>query len=927
MKENGTFQKGVVAMRKSLALMVFLVLSVTALFAGTTGKIRGTVVNESGELLPGATIMLVDTQLGAAADGSGSFFILQVPPGIYTVKALMVGYTTETIQGVIVSVDSTTTLTIKLKQRLAGSEEVMVNAKKEIVRKDNTSTVEKLDSSKIKNMVVSTVGDVLNIQKGASQISAAGNTIDGSVNEERGDVGGLHIRGGRGNEVTYMVNGVSTQNWMNGTTPLDVSTDAIQEMSVMTGGFNAEYGNAMSAVINIVTKEGDRKKYHGGLTFTTDALLKKADKVSPGFFEAGYGYNNLGVFASGPIYGTKFSFMTTFDFTQRDAVGHRIPDIEDLPSDLAFYEDGVLNTDLVPEYYTPHTGYIGQNYQVKISGNIIPAVKLETDILGSFSETEFYQHAYRYNLKNYAENETKSLLVTERITHTLSSKTYYALTVGYFEFESRTIPARGSDGEIGDFIRPYEETVERVYDPYNLFYVDGHYIAFTEQSAKYYTFKGEVTSQLNNYNQVKAGFELQIHNLKYFNVSYPTGANYQTIFDVKPVLGYAFIQDKLEYDTMIINAGIRLDAFDPSTKYFEDPTAFISGGTSPLVEADKKFVVSPRFGLALPISDNTVLRFHYGHFYQMPEFSYLYDNILNPDWYKPGFPLLGNPNLEMQKTIAYELGVDQRLSEDWKVTVVTYYKDVSNLLYTEQIIDPIKSYTLYTNGGYSQIRGFEIGLSKLYSNNISGDINYSLSWADGNASSERDGYYGVVTVSGGERTPPARKYALAFDRRHAVKVNFDLRARDNEGPEMFGVKPLENAGVNFLFSYESGAPYTPRDVTNRNIGPMNSKRMPSTKSLDMKINKDFMFKFMGENLSVGVFCTISNVFDWVNYNSVYATTGQPTDNGRYGEAEGRPDPYTGDAYSFSQKYKEYWGANPEFFGAPRYVRFGVGISF
>lgn len=927
MKLKGLFQKGVVVMRKGLVFITFLVLSVTALFAGTTGKIRGTVVNESGEQLPGATIMLVDTQLGAAADGSGSFFILQVPPGIYTVRALMVGYSTETIQGVIVSVDSTTTLTIKLKQRLAGTEDVIVNAKREIVRKDNTSTVEKVDSSKIKNMVVSTVGEVLNVQKGAARISAAANTIDGSVNEERGNVGGLHIRGGRGNEVTYMVNGVSTQNWMNGTTPLDVSTDAIQEMEVMTGGFNAEYGNAMSAVINIVTKEGDKKKYHGGISFTTDAMFKKADVVEPGFFEAGYGYTNVNAFASGPIYGTKFSFMATFDFLTYDAVGHRIPDITDLPKDLAFTDvDGSYNTDLIPTYYTPHTGYVGQNYQVKISGNVTNAVKLETDILGSFGEGEFYQHAYRYNLKNYLENEVKSLLVTERVTHTLSSKTYYAVTLGYFEFKSDSVPSKGNS-EIGDFIKPYQETVERVYDPYNLFYVDGHYIGFTEQSAKYYTVKGEVTSQLNNYNQIKAGFEMQIHNLKYFNVSYPTSANYQTYFEVKPVLGYAYIQDKLEYDTMIINAGIRFDAFDPSAKFFKDPTAFVTGGTSELEEADKKFAVSPRFGLALPVSDNTVLRFHYGHFYQMPEFRYLYDNVLNKDWYKPGFPLLGNPNLEMQKTIAYELGVDQRLSEDWKVTVVTYYKDVTNLLYTEQINDPIKSFTLYTNGGYSQIRGFELGLSKLYSHNISGDINYSLSWADGNASSERDGYYGVVTVSGGERTPPARKYALAFDRRHAVKVNFDLRSRDNEGPEVFGVKPLENAGINFLFSYESGAPYTPKDTTNRNIGPMHSKRMPSTKSLDMKINKDFTFDLMGEKLTVGVFCSITNVFDWVNYNSVYATTGQPTDNGRYGEAEGRPDPFTGDAYSFAQKYKEFYGANPEFFGAPRYVRFGVGISF
>jgi len=230
---------------------------------------------------------------------------------------------------------------------------------------------------------------------------------------------------------------------------------------------------------------------------------------------------------------------------------------------------------------------------------------------------------------------------------------------------------------------------------------------------------------------------------------------------------------------------------------------------------------------------------------------------------------------------------------------------------------------LYNNNGYAQIRGFEFGLSKSYSHNISADINYSLSWADGNASSADDGYYGVVTVSGGTRVPAARKYPLAFDRRHALKVNLDLRTREDEGPEIFGIKPLQNAGLNVMFSYESGPPYTPKDVTNRNVGPNNSKRMPDTRTVDFRINKDFKF----DVLNVSLFCDVTNAFNWINYNTVYATTGSAVDDGRYGEADAATDPYTGDAYTFAEKYKEFYGANPDFFGAPRYIRFGVGLSF
>jgi len=910
-------KKGVFSMKRFMSFLLIILLVSVVAFAGTTGKIRGTVVDAStGEGLPGATVLVEGTQLGAAASYDGSFFILQVPPGVYRLKTQMVGFTDAVLSEVVISADSTTSVTVKMQQKLAGSEEVIVTAKKEIVRKDNTSTVEKVDAAKIKNMAVDSVDDVLTVQKGAALLSQATNNVQDSANEERGAVGGLHIRGGRGNEVGYYVNGFSIQNLMTGRSALDVATDAVQEMQILTGGFNAEYGNAMSGIINIVTKEGSRE-FHGGITYTTDAMFQEPDEVDPGFMDMGYGYNSIDAYISGPIPYTPFTFMGTFGYTMRDAVGHRMPDYADMVD---------IPKELVNGYYTPHTAANGYSYQFKLSGKLLPTLKSETDVLGSFTEGEYYNHQYKYDLDKYMEDEETSMLITQKLTHTVSARTFYSVMVGYFDFSDDYLPQSGED-EIGDFIDPYTETDERVFDGYNLFYIDGHYIAFTEQEASYFNVKADMTSQVNRFNQIKAGFEIQQHNLDYFSCSYPTSANYTTDFEVEPVLANLYVQDKLEYENMILNIGVRLDYFDPKIDYFVDPTSFINEEPSDTTAADVKYAVSPRLGLALPISDTSVLHFHYGYFYQMPTFNYLFSNVENDEWYKPGFPLLGNPNLDMEKTIAYELGLEQKLGEDWRLTLVGYYKSISNLLYTEEVPDPIKAYTLYTNGGYAQVRGMEIGLSKLYTNYISGDINYSLSWANGNSSSERDGYYGVVTVSGGLRTPPAKKYPLAFDRRHALKVNLDFRTRQGDGPELFGMKPLQNAGVNLLFSYESGAPYTPKDTTNRNIGPMNSVRMPGTKSLDMRINKDFEFNVMDRALNMSVFCSISNLFNWVNYNSVYATTGEPDDNGLYDNAEAAADTDPSDDYTFADKYKEFYGANPEFFGAPRYVRFGLGISF
>ena len=218
-------------------------------WAGTTGKIAGEVKDaQTGELLAGVNIQLEGTLMGAATNLDGYYVILNVPPGKYTLVASAVGYTKKRVVGVAVSIDLTSTVDVQIASAMVEAEEVVVTAERRAVKKDLTSSEARVDAAQIESLPVQEVSEVLSLQ--------AGITVD------RG--GGIHIRGGRSSEVAYWVDGVSVSDAYDGGQAVQVDNNAVQELQVISGTFNAEYGQAMSGIVNIVTKDGE-SNYHGTL--------------------------------------------------------------------------------------------------------------------------------------------------------------------------------------------------------------------------------------------------------------------------------------------------------------------------------------------------------------------------------------------------------------------------------------------------------------------------------------------------------------------------------------------------------------------------------------------------------------------------------------------------------------------------------------
>lgn len=248
---------------KKHVLFIFI-LNLSGLYAGTTGKITGVITDkETGEPLVGCNVLIENTMLGTSTDLEGSYFVLNVPPGMYNLKALMIGYTTVKTVGVQVIVDLTTTVHFELSTEIIEGQEVTVIAERPVVRLDQTSMTAVVGSDEIENLPVAEITDVVGLKAGI--VKDAG--------------GGMHIRGGRSGEVSFWVDGISTTDSYDGSSVgQEIQNSSIQEVQVISGTFNAEYGNAMSGIINVVTKDGG-EKIEGGLEIYTGGYHTYDDQL------------------------------------------------------------------------------------------------------------------------------------------------------------------------------------------------------------------------------------------------------------------------------------------------------------------------------------------------------------------------------------------------------------------------------------------------------------------------------------------------------------------------------------------------------------------------------------------------------------------------------------------------------------------------
>ena len=890
-----------------VVLISLLISSRGALGQGTTGKIAGQVVDATtGEPLPGASVVVaarfegdneieLSTLQGGVTDSDGRYFILNVRPGRYVLKVSYVGFQVEIRKPVQVQVGLTSTENFRLEEATFEGEEVVVVAERSMITKDLTASSSKLSGDDLDKLPVETLQDALQIQAG--------------VTTDLG--GGLHIRGGRSSEIQYYVDGIAIANPFNNALAVPVENNAIEELEVISGTFNAEYGQAMSGIVNIVTKEGS-DRWSGNLTAqlgdfvsNNDDIFFNIDNIDP------LSQQYYDGFLSGPIVPNRLTFFVSGRVSLLDnwMAGTR----RFLPGDSASFAGADPSSWFIPE--SGDGAVVPMNYadsysgQAKLTGQVTSKIKLSYNLLVNNSESINYNHFFSLNPEAVPINYTNSFNHIFKIDHTLGARAFYTLSVAYYQ----------NDFERYVFENPrdarYRDSFGRGNQPSNVFSTGGLSSEHFYRKSDTYAGRADFTMQVNHANLIKVGAEVRYHDLDeefllvdvdpnrygtYEPQIPPLTSVSHNAFTKNPIEIAAYIQDKIEIQDLIVNVGVRFDYFDAQSNLptdFSDPSnrIFPRDPGEAFESVDAKVQVSPRLGLAFPITENGVVHASYGQFFQIPEFSRLYEN---PDFEVVGnvSSFIGNADLDAQRTDMYEIGVQQQLNEFMAVDVTVFYRDVRNLL-GSSLLETIRGeiYGRYSNTDFGSVRGVTVAADVLVpQSGFSAGFDYTYQVAKGVASDPRQAFFDAQ----GRNQSAVTLLPLSWDLRHSANIFLNWAEND--------------LGASLITRANSGFPFTPTELLRQStlVELRNGARYRGTFAVDIRAFKRFnVGRFQPE-----VFVNIENLFDSIRRDFLP-----------------RLDPREIQAHTDTGldvvNTREEIALNPAVQPVPREVRFGFRVAF
>ena len=433
---------------------ILLLFGGQSLFAGVTGKIAGKVTDAAtGEGLLGTSVMIEGTNMGNMAGLDGSYFILNVPPGTYNLKASLIGYQSMTVTNVRVIVDVTNEVNFKLNASAVEVEGIVVTGERPVIEKTITSNLRNIGSEQIQAMPVKQMEEVLNAQVGFV-----------TRNQE------MHVRGGRAGEVLYIVDGVETRDPIGGLglvkPGMDVTSASVEEIQILKGGFDAEYGNVQSAAINIVTKEGSPKLTQGHIELLTD------DFGSHSLNKYSFNGDRLEVNLSGPepvltqfilpIFGIKFTGDKLTYFLGGDVYKtDTYMDVNKFATPTTqkrFRVDNFLGFDIPERMRNSYTTTLKLAYKAAPDKKLIFSYKGTWDRYTLFfdptSETrgDISVWTYRYTPSTLAQFDDKSSLLSLRFTHNVSKSSFYEVTLS--RFSNDLLMAPGDPNTAGAHLTP-----------------------------------------------------------------------------------------------------------------------------------------------------------------------------------------------------------------------------------------------------------------------------------------------------------------------------------------------------------------------------------------------------------------------------------------------------------------------------------------
>lgn len=820
------------------ALLILWILLAAPLQAAETGKLV-LEVTLRGEPACGANVQCLDPVLGCATDLEGRALLLGLPPGRRVFRVSHVGCRTVQFEAWIVSHQSFRQKVDLTGEVLQGAD-LLVTAERPALPLDRTARMALLDGEGLQDMALRGLSEALTLEAGIT----------------RDESGGLHVRGGRAGELKFMVDGVEVQDPWSGTFQGLVNEDEVQELVLVAGAFNAEYGDAMSGVVNIVSRQA-APVLSTRLRYESPGLLAspwRTGNAFPGVRDEeawrGRGLRDWSAPRAGDL---------LLDLPGRSQVGLSGPLVHGWEGRFAWLNHAESG-------HLPH-GYLREgDLRLGLGRGLERGGRLDLAWERSRAEELAYRHAWKYLPQNQARQRrgqeraqavwTRSWSTALLSTARLSWQRHAAWS-GVLDRQGRPL---AEDSLTRPILRSEQD-----------FYQSGHSPDREERRDLQWRLGLDATWQAGSHHEWKGGLDLRRDDLKH-TTWYNLWSRHTDLSEIhledrvaaRPRQMALYLQDKLEYPHLVVNAGLRLDWRDPDARWVPDPLHPLveEEGEVRLAEATRvpaQWALSPRLGLAFPFSEEAVLHAAWGHFLQFAPLSALYLNRgLNLDYTL--VPLMGNPRVKPQRTTAWELGLNRRLDSGTELGLSAWYKDLRHLLSTRQVIQYTEPFFVFANTDYANVRGVDLSWSRPFQWGRGARLRLDYTWmsARGNGAEPESG---VIRAREGAEEE-FNEFPLDYEQAHDLSARLSLNL-----PRELQLELAAQAG--------SGLPYTPYVDVGVEV-PTNSARRPWVLRSDAALR----WRHAGRKLRAEAWLAVENLLDRRNVVWVYPATGKPFDDPR-----------------------------------------------
>jgi len=832
LRRNGGFS----SVHATVWILALQLVSAPSASSGTTGILQGVVVGrETHEPLPGVNISLPVLQRGTVTDDEGGFELQNLPPGRYDVRVTHVSYRTVMLKDVVIQPDIRTRLSIELEPANVELSEIVVQEQTPPIQTEVTGTAFHFTGEELSVLPVDYAADAIGLKPGV--------TMEGNV------------RGGKVTEVLYLVDGLPVRDILSGELSVSLPKSSITGMSITTGGFEPEYGNALSGIVNIVTKTGAN----------TPRIFIRADKDD--------------------LYGTQVSKATTFDVLAsgplKENTAFYTASISGLLTDTRWWQDF--------QYFFPSPVEKNLNGFAKFAYLFDPATRLDAQVLYAHHDWRDYEFDWRFDLSGLPPESRDSYRLAAIFSKTPSEHFSYTASLSSFFIRSRIGTGSSEDVPANN---PYQ------YDFFLQYVVSGQRAWWEDSKQATYTGKFDGLYRPAREHLVKFGAEVNLYNLLSDIVKYEPRRtffgkpiidqpqlDFSTNYAYHPRSGSLYVQDKIDVlgDGSLINVGIRYDildplAFRPDIEAIPVSDTAYSFVTQRIVKASIKQQISPRFGATMPLGEETFLFVNLGWYIQYPLFEYLYSGLDRVALAKGLTAITGNPDLDPERTFSYEISVKHAFTSDVVASATYFSKQTTNPIDTKTFVPGDSKlagtfgFAEYVNTPHADCYGLELVLSREKGSWLTGEFSYTYMVAEGTSGSAQDAFY----LAQFGFLPAVRSYPLSWDQRHTVKLSAQAAMKSG-------------TTVSLAAEYHTGRPYT-YYPTSTGFAPVttapfaeNNARMPDCTNIDLRAEQVIDLGFWSV-ATVKMYADIRNLLDARNVSWMDS-------NGRIGGELGDPSGY------------------------------------